>query len=394
MPEPEDLHEGSFIPENGAGSSGTSSSIFPPKEDDKGQKPSGDDVHDSAVPVFGSSSSNIAAAVFVPLDVVDTGTPESSTSNSAVAVAAFEPLPGEDDESDPVLVAADQNAARMAASASSNELVFGGFKPASPPAAAAGAAHAPTAGTAQLADQTAAKPFNITLILLTWASLATLIAFWLWYTRPEEPSPLESIPDDGILSRADIISPLERLSQRQMFDIGQTKQIGALEITPLSIENRRVRILPDMAGADSKFLVLHLKIKNVSESQSIRPMDPVFLYFHPRGAKGGPRRLKGLDVFDASGYTYTFIHPSDDVAKLSLPFDLIYEGDQYRVEGQNFPMLHPGQSTEVIVISAEDAYNSLTGDMVWRIKLRKQKVGDRGVATVIGVRFNKNDIKT
>lgn len=394
MPDPDDLHEGSFIPENGSGVA-SSSEEHPPKK-------IGDEIHDSAVPEFGSSSSAVSAPCFVPVESIETEIPEppaGSEANSAVALAAFVPLPSEEDTGDPVLVAADQNAALLAASSSSNELVFGnnfGSVGYSMAPQSSSAATAPTAAPKSQADSAEpAKPFNYTMLLLTWASLATLVAFWLWYTRPDDPSALDSIPDDGILSQANIISPLEQLSGRQVFDLGETKRVGALEITPLSIENRRVRILPDLAGSENaRFLVLHLRIKNISENQTIRPMDPVFLYFHPRGTKTQPKRLKGLKMFDETGYTYTFIHPEDDVSKLTLPYDLIYEENQYRVEGQSFPKLQPGQETEVIVISSEDAYSTLSGSMVWRIKLRKQKVGDRGVATVIGVRFSKDDIKT
>lgn len=242
-------------------------------------------------------------------------------------------------------------------------------------------------------ETAAAKPHErgsaLTTLLFTWASVATLLAVWLWLRWPEEHSPLETLPDDGIYKngKQEIISPLEKLSSREMFRLGQTRQIGSLEITPLAIEHRSVRLLPDKFHTDP-VLVLHLRIRNVSADQRFYPTDPAYLYPDPK------KKLKGVTAFDRTGYTYSFLHSARAVENVLTPFDLAYS-QGFRVEGQEFAPLDPGAMMETLVISSEDAATSIDGEMVWRIKLRKGVVADgRGIATVIGVAFSSKDVTT
>ena len=222
--------------------------------------------------------------------------------------------------------------------------------------------------------------------LFTWASVATLVAGLLWTMRPEQRSPLEDLPDNGVLKDG-IVSPLERLSSRELFDLGETKRIGALEITPLEIAYRPVTMLPDRNRTDPVF-VLKLRIRNASRDEVFCPTDPAFFYPDPS------KKLAGLEVFDRNGYTYTFIQPAAQPNDLVLPHDVPYE-QGISVDGQRFETLEPGQVIETIVISREGAKDRLTGKAVWRVMLRKRmRKPGKGIATVIGVRFGTDDVRS
>lgn len=221
--------------------------------------------------------------------------------------------------------------------------------------------------------------------LFTWASVATLTAMWLWWRWPEERSPLEVLPDDGIMDQK-IVSPLERLSRRNILHLGESKRIGDLVIQPTSITQQSVNILPE-GQLTEPVMVLRIRIENRSATTTFCPIDPVFLYYpDPR------KKLENLPQFDMTGYTYTFIHPANNIEQVVLPFDLVYS-QGYHVDGQEFPMLRPGESKEVVVISDEGAREQLERTMIWRVKLRVgfNARGD-GVASVIGVAFDLNDV--
>lgn len=220
------------------------------------------------------------------------------------------------------------------------------------------------------------------IFLFTWASIATILAAWLWMNQN---SMLENLPDDGSL-QGSIVSPLEWLSGREMVPLGSSLRVGALEVTPLRIENRPVEVLPDRF-LSAPVLVMYLRIKNVSLDQEFHPSDPAFLYPRPE------RKLAGLSAFDRCGYTYTFLHPAGATERLLPPFDLPFELG-HAIAGQEFVSLKPGESTELMVISGEEAFGELKSDMVWRVKLRKGKSADgKGIATVIGVTFQPGDVK-
>lgn len=225
------------------------------------------------------------------------------------------------------------------------------------------------------------------VILATWASLATILCIWIWWRQPEPATPLENLPDDGVHRESGrIVSPLEPLSARYLLPIGQTRQFGMLRITPLSIENRSVRLLPDKFHT-AKLLVLRLQLENASRDQVFHPLDPAFLYPDPK------KKLSGLSVFDRGGYAYTFIHPVGSLAKIVMPLDLAYK-QGFQVEGQVLEPLAPGETTESIVVSQEDAFDQLDAHMIWRIKLRKGMAKSRvGIATVVGIIFDKAQVR-
>lgn len=258
-----------------------------------------------------------------------------------------------------------------------------------PDAASPSPAKTPAAVQAEEEAPPAKQTPPLVKFLFTWASIMTLLVIWLLKNWPEEPSPLDTLPDDGIKTSKNIISPLERLSSRELFRLGESKRVGDLEITPVAVEFRPIELIDESRrDRTDPVLVLRLKLKNVSERHAFHPTDPVYYYPDRRN------KLQGHKQFNRRGYTYTFVHPEGKFDKLIFCFNLGYDIGMY-FEGQTFPRLEPGQSAEVVVVSEEVDLKDLSNAMVWRVKLRKGKTsGGKGVATVIGVQFQKNEIQT
>lgn len=229
------------------------------------------------------------------------------------------------------------------------------------------------------------RPSAVLLIaLFTWANLATILALWLWWTRSSANGPLENLPDDGAL-KSDIISPFEELTARSLVRLGETKQFGQIEVTPLSIESRTMTIEPGGQSTEP-VLALKVRVKNRSPDQSFYPTDPAYLYPDPR------RRLKDAPIFDRMGYTYSFIHPAGREKDLLAPFDLAHD-QGVKIRGQEFPRLGPGESADVLIISGEGALSKVEGTMIWRVKFRKSKRSDGvSLATVVGIPFDRSNV--
>jgi hypothetical protein len=243
---------------------------------------------------------------------------------------------------------------------------------------------------------------SLNMLLLTWASLATLTAIYLWWTRPEHPSTLETIPDDGVLtsmlSNKSKVSPLSSLDESLVVRFNETRRLGNLEVTPLAVEHRRVKVMTsdEQVAYEPTVLALRLQVKNVG-AVPFAPSDPVFTSLIDKSTQArGKRevRVKGKVVF-ADGYTYTFAHPVADVENMDkriLPLSVEYSRKE-RVAEQTFPVLQAGESAEVVILSQEDALPKVNGPMLWRVKLRKGRTAKgTGAAVVIGVPFTKENV--
>jgi hypothetical protein len=246
---------------------------------------------------------------------------------------------------------------------------------------------------------------QVNMLLLTWASLATLTALYLWWTRPDYPSNLDTIPDDGalqsMLSNKSKVSPLSALDDRLIVPLNQTRRLGNLEVTPLDIEQRQVTVMTadGQAAYRPTVLALRLHVKNAGGEQAFAPADPAFTSLQGRSSSARVKqtmRVKNKIVFE-DGYTYTFAHPVNDVESMEkriLPLPIEYDKHE-RVAEQKFPVLQPGQTAEVLLLSQEHALAKVNGAMVWRVKLRKGRTkSGLGAAVVIGVPFSRSDVET
>jgi hypothetical protein len=270
-------------------------------------------------------------------------------------------------------------------------------------------------------DQSSGKFMIIMLINLISYSIGVtgLLIYFLYFNQPATRSPIEEFPDNygeqpGVTKKEKKssavfkrIPPDTNLPAHLQVALGNTIRFNALEVTPEKVEQKRVvhkyrnrDYQPQEAQEDS--LILHLKLKNVSEDNVFYPTDPAF-----------ERKLK--EGYALTNKPYTFLDLADkrdDEKKRfyggNYDWILQYEkGETPRkgyVEGQEFDdkPLYPGEERKTVIYTDPDDHvidhmRGYNGRFVWRVHLRKGlvKVKDREVSAtgVIGVTFNKEDIR-
>lgn len=218
------------------------------------------------------------------------------------------------------------------------------------------------------------------------------------FTERREPvvHPLESIQDDGLYKdyqegkRQEVISPLTELPpDRPPIKLGETFQIGGLEVTPLEVVRQKVpfSFYRGARGYESfdEVLVLRVRLKNISNIV-FHPHDPVFNRAYRQGVQ-----------------PYTYLSIGD-----KRFYGIVSDPTTERVRGQNFGELLPEEEMETLFIAAQDTSNGRVMDeikklppsekLIWRIQLRKGRENVRGrwvwATTVIPVEFRVQDIRT
>ena len=238
---------------------------------------------------------------------------------------------------------------------------------------------------------------GLTLLLLvvsTYASLLTLyLAYKILFERTHQ---LESLPDLKTVQqrggRAAVPKPENTLPPGHVLKLGQTGRYGDIRVTPLRVTKGPLAFSHYSGDATRErapsdpVLKLWLKFENVSETKTITPMDTTLMYFN-----------RGIGHGEIASYNVIF--PDTDLRKNKLPyyyhFDRIAADSEWSIVGQNANRaLAPHETFETFVPSQENI-EGLTGDLVWRIHIRKghgPKTGN-GVTTLIDVHFHCDDIQ-
>ncbi|MCS6975727.1 MAG: hypothetical protein NZM31_01795 [Gemmatales bacterium] len=242
--------------------------------------------------------------------------------------------------------------------------------------------------------------FWLIAVLLPSALILVPVALYIAFqrlTERREPviHPLESIQDDGLYKdyqegkRQEVISPLAELPKdRPPVKLGETVQVGGLEVTPLEVVRQKVpfSFYRGARGYESydEVLVLRVRVKNISDIV-FHPHDPVF----NRAYKQGVQPYSYLTIGEKRFY------------------GIVADPTTERVRGQNFGELLPEEEMETIFIAAQDTSNGRVVDelkklppsekLIWRIQLRKGRENVRGryvwATTVIPVEFRVEEIK-
>jgi S-adenosylmethionine hydrolase len=242
----------------------------------------------------------------------------------------------------------------------------------------------------------------VVIPLISYSILAT-IAVAILYLRPQS-HPLEYLPDlegDFKGSKRDkqtsIIyerpQPDAELPDKLRVALGHTIALGALEVTPLNVDLRRLKIRQPGVSSETTMqdsLVLHLRFKNTSDDLTFSPTDPFF-----------DRRWKDMS-YGSKPYTF-----------LQIGERRLYGGalawnrgepseNREKIDGQDYRLLHPGEESTTIVCSdptdsVAELLQNYHGPLQWRIQVRRglAQVGDRQIpaTAVIGVSFTDEDIR-
>lgn len=271
-------------------------------------------------------------------------------------------------------------------------------------AAPASAAPLPTRTVAEDAaefaeNEIAARLKFLTILLIVVGSYASAVTIVLVYMLIfGRISALESLPDmrpptnkNGDISWQ--FNPASNnLPSGHVLSLGDSQRFGSVRVTPVRVTRGPLKFehytgQAGMARDPSEpVLKLWLKFENVSRDQTFIPLDPWVLFTR--------RSIDMGRIIQANGFVSLEANRKDPKATRYFFFDMPIHSE-FRIVGQNLNReLSPGEAVETFIPSEEDA-RSLTGSLVWRFQFRKgyNRQSERGVTTLVDVRFNSSDIK-
>lgn len=243
-----------------------------------------------------------------------------------------------------------------------------------------------------------ASPFLFRLVL-SYASAITLVCLYLLYLL-FNPSPGVDLPDirphtpkeANRVTVLEYVRPENQLPRAYRLRLGQSQRFGSIDITPLRVARGPLRFAfsePDAVEPrpDSlPVLQLHLQIENVSADQVFAPLDPQLVFTkEPDGKKFGWYKANN------------WLCRTDERAahdRHVMVYDLSPDSN-WQIAGQNLDReLRPGESIETFIPTTEEGWESLSGDLVWRVHLRKgyNPQSLNGVTTLVEVLFNSSEI--
>lgn len=241
-------------------------------------------------------------------------------------------------------------------------------------------------------------------VLLAYSLIMTAVAIWSFLRGPEG-GPLSTIPDFyGEYEKSDrksgkvnfLPKPDDPLPASLRVSLGKTITVGQLQVTPISIEQRRLTkvTVPDSGSPKEEpmqsSLVLTLRLKNLSDSVTFHAVDPAF----NRRVEGNSPKLAGVYV---PGKPPIFGGP--------IPWPFPASEKRVYVKGQESDdqPLKPGEQRDVIIplvdqATVKSAVLSAKGQtLTWKVLLRRGTVrywfSDYSVCTLIGVEFAGSEVK-
>ncbi len=249
-------------------------------------------------------------------------------------------------------------------------------------------------------------PKQLFTLTLTYAITATILVALLLYARHYgDPHQLESLPDLKPPIKNDEIA-LQLVPENAQLPAGHTLKLGGpgrrfgnVLVTPLRV-TRGPMEFEHYTGDTTKtrepskdVLKLHLKFENVSRDQTFEPLDQKLLLSRvPGKTPESPLRANNfLGQLDQK-------HPD---AKRVLVYDMPPSWE-WNLKGQNINQeeqtqkLEPGESFETYIATNEEGIDALTGELVWRVQIRKgyNPKSFRGVTTLVDVLLNSDQIET
>ena len=248
-------------------------------------------------------------------------------------------------------------------------------------------------------NEIAARLKFLTILLIVVGSYASAVTIVLVYMLVfGRISALESLPDmrpptnkNGDISWQ--FNPASNnLPSGHVLSLGDSQRFGSVRVTPVKVTRGPLKFehytgQAGMARDPSEpVLKLWVKFENVSRDQTFIPLDPWVLFTR--------RSIDMGRIIQANGFLSLEANRKDPKATRFFFFDMPIHSE-FRIVGQNLNReLSPGEAVETFIPSEEDA-RSLSGALVWRFQFRKgyNRQSERGVTTLVDVRFNSSDIK-
>ena len=234
------------------------------------------------------------------------------------------------------------------------------------------------------------------LLLLSYSSAITIGFLYLLYygSASSKDYGLESLPDvvPAKKKTAGISVYKESATMPDGHDlkVGDQQRFGNIEVTVLKVTRGSVhfRHFSDAGKVrlpSAPVLKLWLRFKNVSEDQEIAPLDDQLLF-----TRAGKTRFEYR--------SNQFVCRADD--KLNREALRVIAYDHKIGSGwdlADLPLekpLQPGESRDYYVPTCENDLDKLTGDLLWRVHIRKgYSARGNGVTTLFEVHFHSDAIR-
>lgn len=259
--------------------------------------------------------------------------------------------------------------------------------------------------SAALSSPTATKPADkdhITvsksafLLLLSYSSAITLgFAYLLYYGSVNKNDyGLESLPDVAPLKKKtasiSVYKETAEMPAGHDLHVGDSQRFGNIEVTVLKVTRGPIQFRHFSDASKSRLpsapvLKLWLRFKNVSTDQEIAPLDDQLLF-----TRAGKDRFS----YRSNQFVVRAEQKANRDAKRVIAFDHII-GSGWDLA--NLPLdkpLQPGESHDYYVPTCENDLDNLTGELVWRVHIRKgYSSRGNGVTTLFEVHFNSDVIR-
>jgi len=234
------------------------------------------------------------------------------------------------------------------------------------------------------------------LLLLSYASAATLACFWLFYQLQNAPlNNLERLPDPvksaaGNGQRLTLVAVNSTMPTGHTLALQQTRKFGHIRVTPLKVSREPLEFerFQQLGGGTTResigpVLKLWLKLENASSDQKIAPLDRTLML----------SRLYDSDRVAANN----FVRPVGDTTCTLLhdnPKDGNWNWKGQASDGIHGKVLKPGESFETYMPTGAEGLADLTGPLIWRVHIRKGfSDSGRGVTTIFEVAFDSSQIE-
>jgi hypothetical protein len=244
-------------------------------------------------------------------------------------------------------------------------------------------------------------------ILAPYALIVTIAAIYGLFLKSSVPAghPLSNLPDNF-----GEFPPAERkktgrapgnleaeLPADQKVALGGTLNIGQLEIAPLGVEERKLKIVsegksggkPASETTSTTAIVLKMRIKNTSDDLMIHPLDPAFNRRVTGGERVGTNVVAGKATYQGGAIEWPL---SDRLRRR-------YE----EAQANDASPLKPGEAREFVVFTNANqqvvkAVKEARDSVLWRVQVRRGRIDFDGkdipVTAIIGVEFKPSEVKT
>lgn len=234
------------------------------------------------------------------------------------------------------------------------------------------------------------------LMLLSYSSAITLGFLYLLYygSANKNDYGLESLPDvvpqKKKTAGISVYKETAEMPAGHDLKVGDSQRFGNIEVTVLKVTRGEIQFR-HFADANktrlpsAPVLKLWLRFKNVSTDQEIAPLDDQLLF-----TRAGKDRFS----YRSNQFVMRAEQKSNRDAKRIIAFDHII-GSGWDLA--NLPLdkpLQPGESHDYYVPTCENDLDILTGELVWRVHIRKgYSSRGNGVTTLFEVHFNSDIIR-